>query len=49
VPLVRERIRRGALNAVRQRTWVAALDRLAAGYRLAGDGGRGRGRPRTAA
>jgi glycosyltransferase involved in cell wall biosynthesis/predicted metal-dependent phosphoesterase TrpH len=34
-PLLRERIGRGALAAVRGRTWEAALDRLAAAYRIA--------------
>ncbi len=34
-PLLRERLRRGALTAVRGRTWEAALDRLAAGYQVA--------------
>jgi glycosyltransferase involved in cell wall biosynthesis len=34
-PLLRERIRRGALAAVRGRSWEAALDRLAAAYRIA--------------
>jgi glycosyltransferase involved in cell wall biosynthesis/predicted metal-dependent phosphoesterase TrpH len=32
-PLLSERLRRGALGAVRQRTWGAALERLADGYR----------------
>jgi glycosyltransferase involved in cell wall biosynthesis/predicted metal-dependent phosphoesterase TrpH len=48
VPLLRERIRRGALNAVRQRTWEAALDRLATGYRLGLERSH-RARTRTAA
>jgi glycosyltransferase involved in cell wall biosynthesis len=34
-PLRAERLRRAALSAVRGRTWEAALERLAAGYRLA--------------
>ncbi len=34
-PLLRERIRRGALSSVRGRTWEGALDQLAAGYRAA--------------
>jgi glycosyltransferase involved in cell wall biosynthesis/predicted metal-dependent phosphoesterase TrpH len=34
-PLLSERLRRGALGAVRARTWEAALERLAGGYRLA--------------
>jgi glycosyltransferase involved in cell wall biosynthesis/predicted metal-dependent phosphoesterase TrpH len=34
-PLLRERLRRGGLAAVRERSWEAALDRLAAGYRQA--------------
>jgi glycosyltransferase involved in cell wall biosynthesis/predicted metal-dependent phosphoesterase TrpH len=34
-PLLCERIRRGALAAVRGRSWEAALDRLAAAYRIA--------------
>ncbi len=34
-PLLRERLRRAALAAVRERTWEASLERLAAGYRLA--------------
>ena len=34
-PLLRERIRRSALSAVGARTWEAALERLAAGYRVA--------------
>jgi glycosyltransferase involved in cell wall biosynthesis len=34
-PLLRERMRRAALSAIRGRTWEAALERLAAGYRLA--------------
>ena len=34
-PLLSERLRRGGLSAVRERSWEAALDRLAAGYRLA--------------
>jgi glycosyltransferase involved in cell wall biosynthesis/predicted metal-dependent phosphoesterase TrpH len=33
--LLRERVRRGALAAVRGRSWEAALDRLAAAYRIA--------------
>jgi glycosyltransferase involved in cell wall biosynthesis len=48
VPLLRERIRRGALSAVRERSWEAALDRLAAGYHGALDAGRRR-RARSAA
>ena len=48
VPLLRERIRRGELTAVRGLTWEAALDRLATGYRLALHAGR-YGRARTAA
>ena len=35
IPPLRERLRRGGLAAVRERSWEAALDRLAAGYRLA--------------
>jgi glycosyltransferase involved in cell wall biosynthesis/predicted metal-dependent phosphoesterase TrpH len=34
-PLLRERLRRAALSAVRGRTWEAALERLANGYRVA--------------
>jgi glycosyltransferase involved in cell wall biosynthesis/predicted metal-dependent phosphoesterase TrpH len=34
-PLLCERIARGALTAVRGRSWEAALDRLAAAYRIA--------------
>jgi glycosyltransferase involved in cell wall biosynthesis/predicted metal-dependent phosphoesterase TrpH len=34
-PLLRERLTHAALNAVRGRTWEAALERLAAGYRSA--------------
>jgi glycosyltransferase involved in cell wall biosynthesis len=34
-PLLCERIGRGALAAVRGRSWEAALDRLAAAYRIA--------------
>jgi glycosyltransferase involved in cell wall biosynthesis/predicted metal-dependent phosphoesterase TrpH len=34
-PLLRGRLRRNALSAVRDRTWERALDRLAAGYLLA--------------
>ena len=34
-PLLSERISRGALAAVRGRSWEAALDRLAAAYRIA--------------
>ncbi|MBV8711364.1 MAG: glycosyltransferase, partial [Solirubrobacterales bacterium] len=34
-PRLSERIRRGALSAVRGRSWEAALDRLAAAYRIA--------------
>jgi hypothetical protein len=34
-PLLAERIGRGALAAVRGRSWEAALDRLAAAYRIA--------------
>jgi glycosyltransferase involved in cell wall biosynthesis len=34
-PLMRERLRRSALAAVHDRTWEAALDRLASGYRRA--------------
>ncbi len=34
-PLLRERIRRGALWSVRGRTWEASLEELAAGYRAA--------------
>jgi glycosyltransferase involved in cell wall biosynthesis/predicted metal-dependent phosphoesterase TrpH len=34
-PLLRGRLRRSGLAAVRERSWEAALDRLAAGYRLA--------------
>jgi glycosyltransferase involved in cell wall biosynthesis/predicted metal-dependent phosphoesterase TrpH len=32
-PLLRERLRKTALAVVRERTWEASLDRLAAGYR----------------
>jgi glycosyltransferase involved in cell wall biosynthesis len=35
IPLLAERISRGALAAVRGRSWEAALDRLAAAYRIA--------------
>ncbi|HEX4838321.1 MAG TPA: glycosyltransferase [Solirubrobacteraceae bacterium] len=34
-PLLRERLARAALSAVRERTWERALERLAAGYRRA--------------
>ena len=34
-PILRERVRRGALAGVRGRSWEAALDRLAAAYRVA--------------
>ncbi len=34
-PLLRERLARAALGAVRERTWERALERLAAGYRQA--------------
>ncbi len=34
-PLLRERLTHAALNAVQGRTWEAALERLAAGYRMA--------------
>jgi len=34
-PLLRERLRRAALAAVQSRTWEAALEQLAAGYRMA--------------
>ncbi|HYB31415.1 MAG TPA: glycosyltransferase [Solirubrobacteraceae bacterium] len=34
-PRLRERVRRGALAGVRGRSWEAALDRLAAAYRVA--------------
>jgi glycosyltransferase involved in cell wall biosynthesis len=34
-PLLRERLRRGALAAVAERTWDASLARLAGGYRVA--------------
>jgi glycosyltransferase involved in cell wall biosynthesis len=34
-PALSERIRRGGLKAVRERSWEAALDRLAAAYRIA--------------
>ncbi len=34
-PPLREQLRRGALTAIRERTWDAALERLAEGYRLA--------------
>jgi len=34
-PMLRERVRRGALAGVRGRSWEAALDRLAAAYRVA--------------
>jgi glycosyltransferase involved in cell wall biosynthesis len=33
--LLRERLRRGGLAAVREHSWETALDRLATGYRLA--------------
>ena len=32
-PLVAERLRKTALAVVRERTWEASLERLAAGYR----------------
>ncbi len=35
IPALSERIRRGALKSVRGRSWEAALDRLAAAYRIA--------------
>jgi glycosyltransferase involved in cell wall biosynthesis/predicted metal-dependent phosphoesterase TrpH len=47
-PLLRERLRRGGLSAVSERSWEAALDRLAAGYRAALEAGSTR-RARTAA
>ena len=34
-PILRERVRRGALAGVRGRSWEAALDRLATAYRVA--------------
>ncbi len=34
-PLLAERLRRAALTAVRARTWDAAMERLADGYRRA--------------
>ncbi len=34
-PLLRERLRKAALAVVRERTWEASLQRLAAGYRSA--------------
>ncbi|HEY4829544.1 MAG TPA: glycosyltransferase, partial [Solirubrobacteraceae bacterium] len=34
-PMLRERVRRGALAGVRGRSWEAALDRLATAYRVA--------------
>jgi glycosyltransferase involved in cell wall biosynthesis len=34
-PILRERLARAALSAVRERTWERALARLAAGYRRA--------------
>ncbi len=34
-PMLRERLRRGALAGVRGRSWEASLDRLAAAYRVA--------------
>ncbi len=34
-PLLRERLRKTALAVVRERTWEASLQRLAAGYRTA--------------
>ena len=34
-PLLRERLRRGGLQAVRERTWERSMERLAAGYRTA--------------
>jgi glycosyltransferase involved in cell wall biosynthesis/predicted metal-dependent phosphoesterase TrpH len=37
-PPLREQLRRGALAAVRGRTWETALERLASGYRLALEG-----------
>jgi glycosyltransferase involved in cell wall biosynthesis len=40
-PLLCERISRGALTAVRGRSWEAALDRLASAYRIALAGGVG--------
>jgi len=42
--LLRSRLRRGALAAVRERTWEASLERLAAGYDVALAGGVGVGR-----
>jgi glycosyltransferase involved in cell wall biosynthesis len=33
--LLRERLRRAALQAVRGRTWEASLEQLASGYRIA--------------
>ncbi len=46
--LLRERIRRTALAAVRGRTWEAALEQLAVGYRIALDDGAA-GAPRKVA
>jgi glycosyltransferase involved in cell wall biosynthesis/predicted metal-dependent phosphoesterase TrpH len=43
-PLLRERLRQGALAAVRGRTWAASLEQLAAGYRTALAGATGEGR-----
>jgi glycosyltransferase involved in cell wall biosynthesis len=34
-PLLRERLRKSALDVVRERTWEASLERLANGYRSA--------------
>ena len=41
---LRSRLRRGALAALRERTWEASLERLAAGYDAALAGGIGVGR-----
>jgi glycosyltransferase involved in cell wall biosynthesis/predicted metal-dependent phosphoesterase TrpH len=47
-PLLRERLRRGGLAAVGERSWEAALDRLAAGYRTVLASGAGRRARETA-
>jgi glycosyltransferase involved in cell wall biosynthesis/predicted metal-dependent phosphoesterase TrpH len=48
-PLQRERLARGALGAVRQRTWERSLQRLADGYRRALDAGESAAGARRAA
>ena len=47
-PLLRERLRRAALASIRTRSWEAALDRLASGYRSALHGERSGARRQVA-